>query len=54
MLPSHPPCQARNSSTWKERSVNFDGGSMLKDAGFASVETHRLEHDIMNLYFICR
>ncbi|MFN3388023.1 MAG: class I SAM-dependent methyltransferase [Allosphingosinicella sp.] len=28
--------------------------AMLKDAGFASVETHRLEHDIMNLYFVCR
>ena len=28
--------------------------AMLKDAGFASVETHRLEHDIMNLYYVCR
>lgn len=28
--------------------------SMLKDAGFANVETHRLEHDIMNLYYVCR
>jgi 2-polyprenyl-3-methyl-5-hydroxy-6-metoxy-1,4-benzoquinol methylase len=28
--------------------------AMLKDAGFSSVETHRLEHDIMNLYFVCR
>jgi ubiquinone/menaquinone biosynthesis C-methylase UbiE len=27
---------------------------MLKDAGFASIETHRLEHDIMNLYYVCR
>lgn len=27
--------------------------AMLQDAGFA-VETHRLEHDIMNLYFVCR
>lgn len=28
--------------------------AMLKDAGFAKVETHRLEHDIMNLYYVCR
>jgi 2-polyprenyl-3-methyl-5-hydroxy-6-metoxy-1,4-benzoquinol methylase len=28
--------------------------AMLKDAGFAEVETHRLEHDIMNLYYVCR
>jgi SAM-dependent methyltransferase len=28
--------------------------AMLKDAGFAAVETHRLEHDIMNLYYVCR
>lgn len=28
--------------------------SMLKDAGFRDIETHRLEHDIMNLYFVCR
>jgi ubiquinone/menaquinone biosynthesis C-methylase UbiE len=28
--------------------------SMLKDAGFAEVSTHRLEHDIMNLYYVCR
>jgi SAM-dependent methyltransferase len=28
--------------------------AMLKDAGFSSVETHRLGHDIMNLYFVCR
>ncbi len=28
--------------------------TMLKDAGFARVETHRLEHDIMNLYYVCR
>src|SRR3546814_8879423 len=26
--------------------------SMLKDAGFGKVETHRLEHDIMNLYYV--
>ena len=28
--------------------------AMLKDAGFAEVKTHRLEHDIMNLYYVCR
>lgn len=28
--------------------------AMLKDAGFASIETHRLDHDIMNLYYVCR
>ena len=28
--------------------------AMLKDAGFAEVETHRLGHDIMNLYYVCR
>ncbi len=28
--------------------------AMLKDAGFREVVTHRLEHDIMNLYYICR
>lgn len=28
--------------------------AMLKDAGFGHVETHRLEHDIMNLYYVCR
>jgi SAM-dependent methyltransferase len=28
--------------------------AMLKDAGFADVATHRLEHDIMNLYYVCR
>ena len=28
--------------------------AMLKDAGFTSVKTHRLEHDIMNLYYVCR
>ena len=28
--------------------------AMLKDAGFSEVETHRLEHDIMNLYYVCR
>jgi 2-polyprenyl-3-methyl-5-hydroxy-6-metoxy-1,4-benzoquinol methylase len=28
--------------------------AMLKDAGFASIETHRLEHDIMNIYYVCR
>jgi ubiquinone/menaquinone biosynthesis C-methylase UbiE len=27
---------------------------MLAEAGFAEVETHRLEHDIMNLYYVCR
>lgn len=28
--------------------------AMLKEAGFADVTTHRLEHDIMNLYYVCR
>jgi hypothetical protein len=28
--------------------------AMLKDAGFGEVTTHRLEHDIMNLYYVCR
>ncbi|HEX8193203.1 MAG TPA: class I SAM-dependent methyltransferase [Allosphingosinicella sp.] len=28
--------------------------AMLKDAGFRSVEAHRLEHDVMNIYFVCR
>jgi 2-polyprenyl-3-methyl-5-hydroxy-6-metoxy-1,4-benzoquinol methylase len=28
--------------------------SMLKDAGFNGVTTHRLPHDIQNLYFVCR
>lgn len=28
--------------------------AMLKDAGFSDVSTHRLEHDIMNLYYVCR
>lgn len=28
--------------------------AMLKDAGFGQVETHRLEHDIMNIYYVCR
>jgi ubiquinone/menaquinone biosynthesis C-methylase UbiE len=28
--------------------------AMLKDAGFGEVKTHRLEHDIMNLYYVCR
>lgn len=28
--------------------------SMLKDAGFASVQTHRLPHDIQNIYYLCR
>jgi ubiquinone/menaquinone biosynthesis C-methylase UbiE len=28
--------------------------SMLADAGFSDVSTHRLEHDIMNLYYVCR
>ena len=27
--------------------------AMLKDAGFRSISTHRLEHDIMNLYYVC-
>ncbi|MEM8696887.1 MAG: class I SAM-dependent methyltransferase [Pseudomonadota bacterium] len=28
--------------------------AMLKDAGFSSIETHRLPHDIMSMYFVCR
>jgi len=28
--------------------------AMLKDAGFNDVTTHRLEHDVMNLYYVCR
>jgi SAM-dependent methyltransferase len=28
--------------------------AMLKDAGFRNVETHRLPHDIMNIYYVCR
>ena len=28
--------------------------AMLKDAGFGEVTTHRLDHDIMNLYYVCR
>ncbi|HEX8256146.1 MAG TPA: methyltransferase domain-containing protein [Allosphingosinicella sp.] len=28
--------------------------AMLKNAGFGEVSTHRLEHDIMNLYYVCR
>ena len=28
--------------------------AMLKDAGFGDIATHRLPHDIMNLYFVCR
>jgi 2-polyprenyl-3-methyl-5-hydroxy-6-metoxy-1,4-benzoquinol methylase len=28
--------------------------AMLKDAGFKAIETHRLDHDMMNLYFVCR
>ena len=28
--------------------------SMLNEAGFSHVSTHRLEHDIMNLYYVCR
>jgi SAM-dependent methyltransferase len=28
--------------------------AMLKDAGFTSVEAARLDHDIMNIYFVCR
>ncbi|HEV2746676.1 MAG TPA: class I SAM-dependent methyltransferase [Allosphingosinicella sp.] len=28
--------------------------AMLNEAGFAEVTTHRLEHDIMNLYYVCR
>lgn len=28
--------------------------SMLKDAGFDNVQTHRLPHDIQNIYYLCR
>lgn len=28
--------------------------AMLKDAGFTSIETARLPHDIMNIYYVCR
>jgi ubiquinone/menaquinone biosynthesis C-methylase UbiE len=28
--------------------------AMLKDAGFSSIEGFRLDHDIMNIYFVCR
>lgn len=28
--------------------------AMLREAGFGSVETHRLPHDPMNLYYVCR
>ncbi|MGP1284032.1 MAG: class I SAM-dependent methyltransferase [Parasphingopyxis sp.] len=28
--------------------------AMLKDAGFSSIETHRLPHDITSMYFVCR
>ncbi len=28
--------------------------AMLKDAGFGDIATHRLPHDDMNLYFVCR
>lgn len=28
--------------------------AMLKDAGFGDVQTHRLPHDIQNIYYICR
>lgn len=28
--------------------------AMFRDAGFASVEVHELEHDIQNLYYVCR
>jgi SAM-dependent methyltransferase len=28
--------------------------SMLKDAGFGNVQTHRLPHDIQNIYYVCR
>ncbi|MGZ8408301.1 MAG: class I SAM-dependent methyltransferase [Hyphomicrobium sp.] len=27
---------------------------MLSEAGFGTVETHRLEHDIVNAYYVCR
>jgi 2-polyprenyl-3-methyl-5-hydroxy-6-metoxy-1,4-benzoquinol methylase len=28
--------------------------SMLDEAGFGDVQTHRLEHDIVNAYYVCR
>lgn len=28
--------------------------TMLAEAGFGDVETHRLEHDIVNAYYVCR
>ena len=28
--------------------------AMLKEAGFGAVETHRLQHDPMNIYYVCR
>jgi 2-polyprenyl-3-methyl-5-hydroxy-6-metoxy-1,4-benzoquinol methylase len=28
--------------------------AMLKDAGFRDVQTHRLPHDVMNIYYVCR
>ncbi len=28
--------------------------SMLQDAGFGNVQTHRLPHDIQNIYYVCR
>jgi ubiquinone/menaquinone biosynthesis C-methylase UbiE len=28
--------------------------SMLQDAGFANVQTHRLPHDIQNIYYLCQ
>ena len=37
-------------ATWGEQLAK----SMLRDAGFADVVIHRLEHDIMNLYYVCR
>ncbi len=27
--------------------------SMLDDAGFIKVQTHRLPHDIQNIYYVC-
>lgn len=28
--------------------------AMLKDAGFDEIEVHRLPHDILNIYYVCR
>lgn len=28
--------------------------AMLNEAGFGAIEAHRLPHDIMNIYFVCR